>query len=113
MSVGRRVSVLVGVNNSAPREVGVGVKVIGVGVAVAKRFCVGIGVSLMKGVAVSMGGGEVCVASSAGKPGSPEQPASRIAIKRTWMSFFMMNLYVLVCRSRVENGAMRQRDIRP
>jgi hypothetical protein len=77
--------------------VGVGVKVIGVGVAVAKRFCVGIGVSLMNAVGVSLGGGEVCVASSAGKPGRPEQPARRMAIKRTWMNFFMMNLYVLVC----------------
>jgi hypothetical protein len=71
------------------------VNVIGVGVAVANRFCVGIGVSLMNGVGVSVGGGEVCVASSPGKPGRPEQPTRRMAIKRTWMSFFIMNLCVL------------------
>ena len=89
-SVGKLVCVLVGVNSSAPSDVGVGVNVSGVGVAVAKRFWVGMGVSLMNGVGVSVGGGAVCVASRGGRPGSPEQPARRSAIKITWMSFFMM-----------------------
>ena len=58
-AVGKGVSVLVGVNNSAPRAVTVGVNVSGVLVEVAKRFCVGIGVALENGVDVSAGGGGV------------------------------------------------------
>lgn len=53
------VSVLVGVNNSAPIAVTVGVNVRGVLVEVAKRFWVGIGVALANGVCVSAGGGAV------------------------------------------------------
>ena len=49
----------VGVNNSAPIAVTVGVNVRGVLVEVAKRFCVGIGVALTNGVRVSAGGGAV------------------------------------------------------
>lgn len=88
-SVGKLVSVLVGVNNSAPRAVTVGVNVSGVGVAVANRFCVGIGVSLINGVGESVGGTGVCEASKGGKL-IPEQPARRIAIVRTWIEVFMM-----------------------
>ena len=56
--VGKSVAVPVGVNNSAPIWVTVGVYVRGVLVAVAKRFCVGAGVTLSVGVGVSsMGAG--------------------------------------------------------
>ena len=58
-AVGKGVSVLVGVNNSAPIAVTVGVNVSGVLVEVAKRFWVGIGVALENGVDVSAGGGTV------------------------------------------------------
>lgn len=58
-TVGKGVSVLVGVNSSAPMAVTVGVNVRGVLVEVAKRFWVGIGVTLSNGVAVSAGGGGV------------------------------------------------------
>ena len=58
-AVGIGVSVLVGVNNSAPMAVTVGVNVRGVLVEVAKRFCVEIGVTLTNGVGVSAGGGTV------------------------------------------------------
>ena len=57
--VGKGVSVLVGVNSSAPIAVTVSVNVSGVLVEVAKRFWVGIGVALSKGVAVETGGGAV------------------------------------------------------
>jgi len=57
----------------------VGVNVSGVGVEVAKRFCVGMGVSLIKGVAVSAGGVGVREASSGGRL---EQPARIIVIKK-------------------------------
>lgn len=53
---GSSVTVPVGVNNSAPSCVGVGVKVNGVLVAVAKRFWVGAGVMLGTGVNVSAAG---------------------------------------------------------
>ena len=52
------VGVMVGVNNSAPIWVTVGVKVSGVLVDVAKRFCVGAGVSVGTNVGVSTGGGD-------------------------------------------------------
>lgn len=76
--VGKAVAVFVGVNNSAPIEVTVGVKVSGVLVEVAKRFCVGIGVLLANSVGVSTGGGCVAVAPSWGRLifGKPEQPPS-------------------------------------
>ena len=48
-----------GVNNSAPIAVTVGVNVSGVLVEVAKRFWVGIGVAVENGVGVSAGGGTV------------------------------------------------------
>ena len=70
-----------GVNKSAPIIVTVGVKVSGVGVEVANRFCVGMGVSLAAGVSVSVGGaGGVGVASNCGMLifGKPEQPARKI-----------------------------------
>ena len=89
IAVGKLVSVLVGVNNSAPKEVGVGVKVRGVGVEVAKRFCVGMGVSLMNAVGVLVGGVDVCVASNDGRL-IPEQPVRKMAIIKTRMNFFMM-----------------------
>lgn len=63
-AVGKFVAVPVGVNNSAPIDVTVGVKVSGVLVEVAKRFCVGMGVLVENGVGVSTGGGEVGVAIS-------------------------------------------------
>ena len=88
-SVGNPVSVLVGVNNSAPRAVGVGVNVSGVDVEVAKRFCVGMGVSLINRVGVSEGGTGVGEVSSGGRL-IPEQPARRIAREKAWMIFFMM-----------------------
>jgi hypothetical protein len=95
-AVGIFVSVLVGVNNSAPSAVTVGVNVSGVGVAVANRFCVGIGVSLIDGVGVSLAGTGVGETSSGGKLGIAEQPA-RVTSRRTWMSLFIMNLCVLRC----------------
>jgi hypothetical protein len=77
-SVGISVAVPVGVYKSAPIDVTVGVNVTSVGVEVANKFWVGIGVSLINGVGVSVGGGNVGVASKAGRFGSPEQPVSRI-----------------------------------
>jgi hypothetical protein len=70
----------VGVNNSAPIEVTVGVNVSGVGVEVANRFCVGMGVCVGAGVSVSVGGGAVGVAMNGGMliGGIPEQPARKI-----------------------------------
>ena len=56
---GSSVTVPVGVNSSAPIEVTVGVKVSGVLVEVAKRFCVGAGVILGTGVVVGAAGGMV------------------------------------------------------
>jgi hypothetical protein len=76
--VGKAVAVFVAVNSSAPIDVTVGVKVSGVLVAVAKRFCVGIGVLLGAVVGVSTGGGCVSVAPNCGRLifGKPEQPPS-------------------------------------
>ncbi len=54
---GKSVAVPVGVNNSAPIWVTVGVKVRGVLVDVAKRFCVGAGVMLAVGVGGLFAGG--------------------------------------------------------
>jgi hypothetical protein len=71
-------------------DVTVGVNVSGVGVVVAKRFCVGIGVSLIKGVADSAGRVGVREARSGGKLGRFEQPARIVASKRSWMFFFMV-----------------------
>ncbi len=84
VAVGNTISVLVGVKRSAPIIVTVGVKVSGVGVEVAKRFCVGIGVSLGDGVCVAGGGGGVAVASNCGilMFGKPEQPARKIPSTR-------------------------------
>ena len=74
-AVGNRVGVSVGVNNSAPTKVTVGVNVRGVLVDMANRSCVGRAVFDGVGVAVSAGGGEVCVAPSCGRliSGRPEQ----------------------------------------
>jgi len=79
------VSVLVGVNNSAPSAVTVGVNVSGVLVAVANRFWVGIGVALINGVGVSTGKGGVGVTLNCGrlifgKP--PEQLARNVPNRR-------------------------------
>jgi hypothetical protein len=53
---------------------------------------VGMGVSLIDGVGVSLGGTGVGEeASSGGRLGIAEQPAKKMAIKRTWMSFCMMD----------------------
>jgi hypothetical protein len=87
--VGISVSVPVGVYRSAPIDVTVGVNVNGVAVDVANRFCVGMGVSLINGVGVSVGGGDVGVASRAGTLGKPEQLPRRIARKRNERHFFM------------------------
>lgn len=57
---------MVGVNNSAPNAVTVGVNVRGVLVEVAKRFWVGMGVALEKGVDVAAGGGAVGDAPNCG-----------------------------------------------
>jgi len=78
--VGKAVAVFVGVNNSAPIAVTVGVKVSGVLVEVAKRFCVGIGVLLTNGVGVLVGGGEVGLAMNCGSLifGKAEQLARSI-----------------------------------
>ena len=77
-------AVLVGVNNSAPTNVTVGVKVSGVLVNVAKRSCVGTGVLLESGVGESTGGGGVAVAISCGRLifDNSEQPARRTPSKR-------------------------------
>ncbi len=56
MGKGSSVAVPVGVNNSAPSCVGVGVKVSGVGVDVANKFCVGAGVMLAVVVGAISGG---------------------------------------------------------
>ena len=81
-AVGKLVSVLVGVNSSAPSAVTVGVNVSGVGVKVAKRFCVGMGVSLINGVDVSAERGGVCEASNGGRLDRPEQPVSSTGSKK-------------------------------
>jgi hypothetical protein len=65
--VGKRVAVLVGVNNSAPIEVTVGVYVSGVRVEVANRFWVGAGVWLGAAVGVVRVGGELGVAPNCGR----------------------------------------------
>jgi hypothetical protein len=59
--VGKSVAVDVAVKDSAPIWVTVGVKVSGVLVDVAKRFCVGAGVSVGSVVGVSVKGGGVGV----------------------------------------------------
>ena len=86
VEVGREPSaVRVGVHKSAPMDVTVGVKVSGVGVEVANRFCVGMGVLLTAGVPVPAGdGGGVGVASNCGRLrfGKPEQPARKIPSTR-------------------------------
>jgi len=84
-SIGTSVSVLVGVNNSAPSAVTVGVNVSGVGEEVANRFWVGRGVALINGLGVSTGTGGVAVALNEGrlmfgKP--PEQPARNVPNRR-------------------------------
>jgi hypothetical protein len=80
----KEVAVIVGVNNSAPIAVTVGVNVSGVLVEVAKRFGVGMGVLLENGVAVSTGGGRVAVARNCGTLilGKPEQPARNVPSTR-------------------------------
>ena len=56
--MGKSVAVPVGVNNSAPSAVTVGVYVSGVGVDVANRFCmVGVTVADEKGVSAAAGTG--------------------------------------------------------
>jgi hypothetical protein len=90
--VGKVVAVLVAVNDSAPINVTVGVKVSGVLVEVAKRFCVGVDVRIGAGVGVSAGGGEVGVAINCGRLilGKPEQLPRNKLRARIWISFFMM-----------------------
>ena len=89
-AVGRMkgVSVLVGVKRSAPSAVTVGVKVSGVLVEVAKKFCVGIGVTVGMGVKVGEGRG-VAVAASCERFGRAEQPGTSIARRRMGKNFFM------------------------
>ena len=83
VGVGRDpVGVRVGVNNSAPIDVTVGVKVSGVGVEVAHRFCVGMGVLLAAGVSVSAGGVGVnnCGMLIFGKPVQPARKIPRTRV---------------------------------
>jgi hypothetical protein len=79
IGVGKGVVVRVGVNNSAPINVTVGVNVRGVLVDVAKRFCVGLAVWLGAGVGLWTGGGGVADALNAGTLmlGRAEQPARK------------------------------------
>ena len=81
-AVGKGVSVLVGVNNSAPIAVTVGVNVSGVLVEVAKRFCVGMGVALTKGVFVSAAGGAVGEVTSCATFCRAVQPERKIVSTR-------------------------------
>ncbi len=82
--MGTGIRVLVAVNRSAPMAVTVGVKVIGVVVEVANKFCVGIGVSLTNGVFVAVGAGAVGVTRNWGRLifGRPEQPVRKIPRRR-------------------------------
>lgn len=74
MGVGKSVGVTVGVNNSAPIAVTVGVNVMGVLVEVAKRFWVGAGVLDGANVAVTRsGGGGVGVNTSRARSPSDAQ----------------------------------------
>lgn len=82
--LGSLVGVIVGVNNSAPIIVTVGVKVSGVAVEVANIFWVGMGVSLANGVREAVGAAMVVVARNWGKLifGKLEQPARKTTSTR-------------------------------
>lgn len=82
VGAGSGVSVCVGVNSSAPICVTVGVNVSGVLVEVAKRFCVGMGVTLTKGVLVSAGGGAVGEVTSCATFCKAVQPERKIVSTR-------------------------------
>ena len=86
--MGKSVAVAVGVNNSAPRAVTVGVKVNGVGVEVANRFCV-VGVTVADGDGVSVAGTGVGVLINAGMSDNAEQP-ERNMDKTIRCTFFFM-----------------------
>ena len=114
--VGRLVSVLVGVNNSAPIEVTVGVNVIGVGVAVAKRFCVGWVFRWESGSASRSAGWESASASNPAQPRDPSsQPGRHCDQQKLEMSFLHNATFCVLVAAwlKGENLAMRQRDIRP
>ena len=87
--VGKSVAVIVGVNNSAPSAVTVGVNVSGVAVDVAKRFCDGMGETVCVGEAVPAGGTGVGDAIKAAISGNAEQPV-RIMDNTMMYTFFFM-----------------------
>jgi hypothetical protein len=83
IGVGKSVAVPVGVKNSAPICVTVGVNVRGVLVEVAKRFCVGAGVMLGTGVCVASGGIGVGVAINCARSEREAQLERKIVRTRT------------------------------
>ena len=89
LGVGKSVAVSVGVNNSAPRAVTVGVKVSGVGVDVAKRFWAGLGVTVADGAGVSVAGTGVGVLSNPLISDNAEQPERNMDNKMRCTFFFM------------------------
>lgn len=97
--VGKSVTVPVGVNNSAPIWVTVGVNVIGVLVEVAKRFWVGAGVMLAVAVGVSTNGMEVGVLINSAASERNAQLDRRIERTRMKDFFFIDDLLQLnICR---------------
>jgi hypothetical protein len=87
--VGKSVAVAVGVNNSAPRAVTVGVYVSGVGVDVAKRFCAGLGVMVTDGAGVAVAGTGVGVLINPVISDNAEQPERNMDNTMMCTFFFM------------------------
>ena len=87
--MGKSVGVTVGVNNSAPSAVTVGVNVSGVAVEVAKRFCDGMGVTVSCGPGVSVAGTGVGVIIKPAISDNAEQPERNMDNTMMYTFFFM------------------------
>lgn len=87
--MGKSVAVAVGVNNSAPSAVTVGVNVSGVAVEVAKRFCGVIGVTVFRGAGVSIVGTGVGVMIKPAISDNAEQPVRNMDNTMMYRFFFM------------------------
>ena len=81
---------MVGVNNSAPSCVGVGVKVSGVLVEVANRFWVGAGVPVGSNVAVTGGSGEGVGVMIMFARSANDAQLERKSVNTTICNFFFM-----------------------
>lgn len=88
--VGNSEGVVVGVNNSAPSCVGVGVKVSGVLVEVANIFRVGAGVLVGANVAVTGGGGGGVGVMIMFARSASEAQLERKIVSTTMCNFFFM-----------------------